>query len=279
VQVFTGVSGMTLSWRKTVLVVTSLLGVLTCSAAAQTRAVQTAGRSAPPQVRKATRAGRKQPAPKPPAAPETQPPSVPLTPEQMPPVPPQVTYRNGLLTIIATNSTLADILRAVSVNTGANVDAPAQLTGERVAARIGPGAPREVLSDLLRGPRFDYILIGPDGDPNAVRNIILTPNQSSPSASTAMAQFQPRGSPVPPAQEDVDEDVADEQPVRPQPEPPQPAQQSPAQRPFGQRPQPPDQIGGQPGAPGEGGQPQQVKTPEQLLEELRRLQQQNPPSR
>ena len=270
---------MTLSWRKTVLVVTSLLGVLTCSAAAQTRAVQTAGRSAPPQVRKATRAGRKQPAPKPPAAPETQPPSVPLTPEQMPPVPPQVTYRNGLLTIIATNSTLADILRAVSVNIGANVDAPAQLTGERVAARIGPGAPRDVLSDLLRGPRFDYILIGPDGDPNAVRNIILTPNQSSPSASAALAQFQPRGSPIPPAQEDVEEDVADEQAVRPQPEPPQPAQQSPGQQPFGQRPQPPDQISGQPGAPGEGGQSQQVKTPEQLLEELRRLQQQSPPSR
>lgn len=271
---------MTLSWRKAVVVAASLLAVLTCSAAAQIPAAQMPGASAPAQARKAARpTGRKQGVSKPPAAPETLPPPAPLTPEQMPPVPPQVTYRNGLLTIIATNSTLADILRAVSVNTGANVDAPAQLTGERVAARIGPGTPREVLSDLLRGPRFDYILVGSDGDPNGVRNIILTPNQSSPRTSAAMAQFQPQGRPVPPAQEDVDEEVADEQPAQPQPAPPQPAQQPPGQRPFGQRPQPPDQIGGQPGAPGEGGQPQQVKTPEQLLEELRRLQQQNPPQR
>ncbi|HYN16100.1 MAG TPA: hypothetical protein VES66_09985 [Terriglobales bacterium] len=198
----------------------------------------------------------------------------------MPPVPPQVTYRNGLLTIVATNSTLDDILHAVSVRTGATVDAPAQLTGERVAARIGPGNPREVLSDLLRGPRFDYILLGSDGDPNGVRSIILTPNRSSPPASAAVAQVQPRARPVTPPQEEMEEEVGEDQQIPPEPEPAPPVRQGPRQRPFMPQ-QPPDQIGGQPGTSPEGQQQPQVKTPEQLLQELRRMQQQqqNEPQR
>lgn len=214
---------------------------------------------------------RKHAAPKPPLAPEPQPPPAPLTPEQMPPVPPQVSYSNGLLTIVATNSTLADILQAVSVRTGASVDAPAHLTGERVAARIGPGTPRYVLSDLLSGARFDYILLGSDGDPNGVRKIILAPSQSSPGTSGAIAQAQPR--PAPPAQEDVDEEVEEEQAAQPAPQPPQPVQ-SPRHRPFAPQ-QPPDQTFTPPSASPEGGQPPQVKTPEQLLEQLRNLQQQD----
>ena len=263
---------MILFWHKAAVMAVSPLLLLTCFAAAQTPASQTPGASAAPQLHKvAHAAGRKQAAPKPSPEPAPQPPPAPLTPEQMPPVPPQVTYRNGLLTIVATNSTLADILQAVSGRTGASVDAPAHLTGERVAAHIGPGTPREVLSDLLSGPRFDYILVGSDGDPNAVRSIILTPNQSSPSPSAALAQVQPRLRPVPPAQEDMEEDVGDEQP---EPEAPQPAQQSPRHRPFTPQ-QPPDQTGGQPGVSPEGQQQPQVKTPEQLLEELRKMQQQN----
>jgi len=256
-------------WRHAAVIATSLLAMLTGFASAQTPTS-----AAPPATVKVAHAGgRKRVAPKPPPAPEPQPPPAPLTPEQMPPVPPQVTYRDGLLTIVATNSTLADILQAVSARTGASVDAPAYLTGERVAARIGPGTPRDVLADLLTGPRFDYILVGSDGDPNAVRNIILTPNQSSPSASAAIAQAQPRL--APPAQEDMEEEVEEEQAAQPEPQPPQPAPQSPRHRPFAQ--QPPDQIVAPPSASPQGGQQPQVKTPEQLLEELRNLQQQNPP--
>jgi len=263
---------MILSWRKAAVIAVSLVFLPGCFAAAQTPA----SRALPPAAKAAHAGVRKRALSKPSPAPEAQPPPAPLTPEQMPPVPPQVTYRNDLLTIVATNSTLSDILHAVSVRTGASVDAPSYLTGERVAARIGPGTPREVLSDLLRGPRFDYILVGSDGDPNAVRSIILTPNQSSPSANAAMAQIQPVARSVPPAQEDMDEEVGDEQPAQPEPEHPQPAQQPPGHRPFTQQ-QPPDQIGGKPGVPAEGEQQPQVKTPEQLLEELRRLQQQNQP--
>ncbi len=261
---------MTLFWSKAAVIATSLLFLPACSAA-QTMAAPKPGT---PASQVATAKQRKHATSKPPAAPvpQTQPlPSpAPLTPEQMPPAPPQVTYRDGLLSIVATNSTLSDILHAVSTRTGATVDAPAQLTGERVAARIGPGTPREVLSDLLTGPRFDYILVGSDGDPNSVRSIILSRNQSSPSAGAAMAQPPPVRAAMPPQ---VDDDEADED----QPSPPQPAAQQapPGPRRFMPQ-QPPDQVGGQPSASGEGGQ--QVKSPEQLLEQLRRMQQPgNPP--
>jgi len=259
---------MSLSWRRTAVIATSLV-VLECLASAQTPA------SPAPAAAKAGHAGvHKRVASKPAPAPETPPPPpAPLTPEQMPPVPPQVTYSNGLLTIVATNSTLADVLQAVSARIGASVDAPARLTGERVAARLGPGAPREVLSDLLRGPRFDYILVGSDRDPNGVRDIILAPNQSSPSATVAQVQARP----VSPVQEEMDEEV-EEEPAQPEPQPPPPAQQSPRHRPFVQQ-QPPDQTVVSPPTPSEGAQqPQQpqVKTPEQLLQQLRNLQQ-NPP--
>jgi hypothetical protein len=174
-----------------------------------------------------------------------------------------VSYNDGLLSIVAANSTLSDILHLVSVRTGANVDAPPYLTGERVAVHIGPGTPRDVLSDLLSGSHFDYILLGSDGDPNAVRSIILTPNQKSP-AATAVAQVQP-ARPVPTEQEDTDDD-ADDQPA--QPAPPQPV--PPRRRPFA--PEPPDQVTR---PSGEGAQQQpQAKSPEQLLEDLRRMQQQ-----
>jgi len=264
---------MILLGRKATVIATSLCFLLPCAAAGQMSAAQAPTAVAPPPAKVPQAMGRKRAAskPSPAAAPETQPPPAPLTPEQMPPVPPQVSYRNGLLTIAATNSTLDDILHAVSARTGATVDAPAYLTGERVAARIGPGTPREVLSDLLRGPRFDYILLGSDDDPNGVRSIILTPNQSSPSAGAAVAQVQPRARSVTPPQEEMEEEAVEDQ--QPEPEPAPPVRQR--QRPFMPQ-QPPDQVGGQPGASPEGQQPQ-VKTPEQLLQELRKMQEQGNP--
>jgi hypothetical protein len=261
--------GMTLFWRKTGVIVAWLLFLLPCSALAQTPA------AAWPAAGKTTQASghkRTKSKPSPVPAQVTPPTPAPLTPEQMPPAAPQVTYRDGLLTIVASNSTLSDILRAVAARTGASLDAPAQLTVERVAVHLGPASPREVLSDLLTGPRLDYILVGSDGDPNGVRSIILSANQASPSASVAMAQPPP--APLPAEEEEEDDQVA------PQPEIPQPGrfaqQPSPGRRPFMQ-PQPPDQVGGQPTTLPEGGNQQQpVKTPEQLLEQLRRMQQQQP---
>src|SRR5258708_3692675 len=51
-------------------------------------------------------------------------PPVPMTMAQMPSVPPQVSYQNGMLTIVAQNSSLGDILREVHRSTGAAIDVP-----------------------------------------------------------------------------------------------------------------------------------------------------------
>ncbi len=199
----------------------------------------------------------------------------------MPPVPPQVSYRNGLLSIVASNSTLADVLHAVSVRTGATVDAPANLMNERVAVRLGPGSPRDVLSDLLSGPRFDYILVGDANNPDSVRTIMLTANTSAapsaarPSVPVAQTQPGPR-QPNIPQEEVMDEEVggAEEQ-VEPEQPPQQPPVQAvrPPQQPAPVVPQQFPQPGANAGENPNAQQPQ-VKTPEQLLEELRKLQQQ-----
>src|SRR5581483_8953092 len=56
----------------------------------------------------------------PPTPTPAQPPA-PLTPAQLPAVAPHVSYQNGQLTILAQNSTLGDILRAVSQQTGVEI--------------------------------------------------------------------------------------------------------------------------------------------------------------
>lgn len=50
---------------------------------------------------------------------------------------PQVSFQNNELTIVAPNSTLADILRAVRKQTGAEIEIPS--APERVVTHLGPG--------------------------------------------------------------------------------------------------------------------------------------------
>ena len=65
-------------------------------------------------------------------------------------MPPQVQYSNGQLTIMAENSTLADILRAVRTQTGAEVEIPPNANRAGSGA-LGPGPARDVLAALLNG--------------------------------------------------------------------------------------------------------------------------------
>ena len=102
----------------------------------------------------------------------------PLTLEQMPATPPEVSYRDGELTIAAENSTLGDILRAVRTQTHAAVDVPSNAT-ERVVSRFGPGPAREVLAELLNGSHFNYVLMGSATNPNSLERVILTPKLPS----------------------------------------------------------------------------------------------------
>ena len=87
------------------------------------------------------------------------------------PVPPQVSYQNAQLTIVAANSTLGDILRAVRKQTGAEIEIP--VATERVVTHLGPGSARDVLAELLNGSRFNYVLLGSPADNAVLTRVVL----------------------------------------------------------------------------------------------------------
>lgn len=86
-------------------------------------------------------------------------------------VPPQVSYQNSQLTIVAPNSTLGDILRAVRKQTGAEIEVPS--APERVVTHLGPGPARDVVAELLNGSRFNYVLLGSPTDDAQLTRVVL----------------------------------------------------------------------------------------------------------
>jgi hypothetical protein len=137
------------------------------------------------------------------------------------------------LSIHADNSSLAAILHQIATKSGMQIDGLG--ADERVFGTFGPGAPRDVLADLLNGTAYNVVLLG-DLSNGAPRQLILTPATRAGAATT----------PAPAAQANAD-DAANEQESA---DTPPPEVQTP--------PTPP------PGAPG-------VRTPQQLFEQLQRM--------
>ena len=123
--------------------------------------------------------------------------------DSMTPVPPQVTYEHEQLTIVAPNSTLADILRAVRKHTSAEIEIPSNAT-ERVVTHLGPGPAREVVAELLNGSRFNYVLLGSPQDANQLTRVVLV--AKSPDNAPAPGQ------PPAPAANATPEEAADTTP-------------------------------------------------------------------
>lgn len=98
----------------------------------------------------------------------------PLTAEQTPPQPPVVTWDGALLVIDAENSTLADIFAEVGTRTGASMEIPPSVGRERVFVHLGPGSVRDVISSLLYGTGFDYIVEASEDDPDTLSRVVLT---------------------------------------------------------------------------------------------------------
>jgi len=209
-------------------------------------------------------------------------PQLPL--DLMPAAPPKVSYQKGLLTIFAQNSTLGDILRDVHKLTGASIEVPPNAS-ERVVTSLGPGAPRDVLASLLNGSSFNYVMVGANSDPTSIVSVVLTAKPATGTTQTATSAYQPpqpvytTQMPVPqpllgaqrqvvaqPAANDADDanadnqDAADENADQEQTDGQQPAATGAAQ-----------QDSAQPPAPNAG-----PKTPEQILEMLRRQQPMTP---
>ncbi len=218
----------------------------------------------------------KKPAPIPaaPVAPAPATPPAPTNLLEQPPLPATVTERNNSLAVKADNSSLRDILRQVASQTGMKLDG---LGGdERVFGSFGPGAPREVLTSLLNGTGYNVLMVGdlPNGAPRQLVLMRKSGGASAPDASASAGQPAPQ----PHTGEDDDElsNNEDQQPDSPQPMPtilPADPNEIPGQPQPGQPGQPP------PGEPGQTqpGQPQpQVRTPQQILQQIQ--QQRNQPN-
>ncbi|HTZ60497.1 MAG TPA: hypothetical protein VMB49_20450 [Acidobacteriaceae bacterium] len=178
-------------------------------------------------------------APTPPAAaatPQTSPePAVPPSMLQQPAQPAQIVFEDENLSIKANNSSLSEILHEIAAKSGMKVEGLG--TDERVFGSFGPGAPRDVLADLLNGTAYDQVLLGDLSD-GAPRELILTPaTHGGPAAAAAPSQVA----------EEETEPETQETPL-PQPEPQQPASAT------------------QPPTPG-------VRTPQQIFEQLQRMRQ------
>jgi hypothetical protein len=172
---------------------------------------------------------------------------IPPTPEQMAPAAPKIAYQNGLLSVESVNARLIDILNGIHAKAGIQFEGM-QGAQERVAGKFGPAPADEVLTSLLRGSRYDYVIIGMPANPALVQRVILSPTSGAPAVAGTPAA-QPSGAVQ---QSEGDEDDSSEDTA--------------AEVPQGQTPQP--------GL----AQPLGTNTPkstEQLLEELKRMQQQN----
>src|SRR6267378_5907741 len=210
---------------------------------------------------KTRKSAKQQPAPLP-SGPQGPIPQVPL--DSVPASQPQVSYQNGQLSIVAPNSTLGDILRAVHKQTAAEMDIPTNAT-ERVVTHLGPGPARDVMAELLNGSRFNYVLLGSQSDANLLTRVVLVA-KSGADTPGPNPQPGPPGLNQPPITT-MPQDAAN---VQAEPEPQDTGDETPEEN--------QDQANEveQPAPP----EPPGIKTPQQLLQEMQQrqlqMQQQQP---
>jgi hypothetical protein len=201
------------------------------------------------------------------------PPPAPLRPAQMSAIAPRVSFQNGLLTVFAENSNFSDVLNGIRAATGIRIESTGGGGGDRMSAQIGPAPARDVLLTLLQGSRYDFIMVGSATDPNRLDRIVLTPKSAA--AGTSVANNRaPAAAPKTDAT-DSDDNGGDAPPddnegfaqPAPAPQPAQPGAAQPAAPgaavPGAAAPDASQQNGNQ-----------VVKTPEQLLQDLRTMEQQ-----
>jgi hypothetical protein len=168
-----------------------------------------------------------------------------------------VDFVAGKLTVTATNASLNQILHEVSRSIGMKITGG--VVDERVFGQYGPSVPSVVLAALLDGTGSNMLLVDNAKGPT---ELILTPRTGG---ATPPSPSAPRPE-------------AEEQPEPPQPPPAVEGQRFPPRRGIGRPPtpnapadaNPDDSSNGSDGAPSPNGN----KTPQQIYNELRQMQQQ-----
>jgi hypothetical protein len=171
-------------------------------------------------------------------------PQAPVSLANQPPAAASVQFQNGQLTIQAHNSTLLQILQAVTAQTGMKIQGSPG--NDRIFGVYGPGAPRAVLSELLSGFSFNYLLVGTASNGAPQRLILAGGAASMPEPSQPAQSVQP----APP-------DTMPQPPFGPRPAyQPQPLQRQPEARQEPTRNRPEANV------------PHAVPSPQQILKEL-----------
>ena len=184
--------------------------------------------------------------PQPPSTPVPATPAV-ITPPSLldkPAQPAKVSLTAGRLSVSADNSSLTDILHQIGATAGMSIDGLDQDT--RIFGSYGPGNPRDILSSLLEGAGYNVMMLGStdDGTP---RQLLLTVRSN--------ARVVPQqASSAPPPDDDQDDAV--------------PLNNNP---PAGEIPSPLRTIPPVPGQNPNGS----IKSPQQILQELQQMRQQN----
>jgi hypothetical protein len=149
-----------------------------------------------------------------------------------------VTWDSSGLRIVAANSSLAQIMKAIAADTGATVQGMAQ--DQRIFGVYGPGRARDVIAQLLEGSGYNVLMVGDLGQGTPRQIVLTSQTPGSPKPPGA-------GNPSPASEEETE---AEQEPP-PEPEPP------PQQQP---------QAGAAPAVP--------VRSQQQIMQEMRERQQQ-----
>ncbi len=104
--------------------------------------------------------------------------SVPIEPPARPAL--EVSFRRGLLSISSNKANLSEVLFAIHQQTGAEIAIPAGAEQEQVVAEIGPAPAPEVLSQLLNGSKFNFLILSSTSDPRALDRVILSARPEGP---------------------------------------------------------------------------------------------------
>ena len=140
--------------------------------------------------------------------------SVQITPPPPPP-PLLVSFQGGMLTISSNKASLSEVLFAIHQRTGAEIAIPAGAEQEQVVAEIGPAPAPEVLSQLLNGSKFNFLILSSASDPATLDRVILSARPDGPA---------PAYRPQPQARTESEDDTEAEVPVKaPPPAAPAPA--------------------------------------------------------
>jgi hypothetical protein len=182
----------------------------------------------------------------------------------------RVDYSGGMLTVAAENSSLNQILREISRLS--NLKITGGVADERVYGTYGPAPLPAILATLLNGTGSNMFLIQ---DASAVpRELVLTPRQGGASPPSPMSRRDEEQSDLPPQLTPRTSNAPDATPQRENPARPQQwtpsaipqANNPPATAP--QAPSTPDTTTEQ--------SPNGVKTPQQIYDQLIKMQQQQP---